>query len=110
MTPPIYERIANLQGLRKLVHKATAEFYQQPGTTDRFKVKASGFNCFDVVERTTGKVVNTAPCFGYGNAYRQSQELEAEQLNVKRFGRLLRDWALRISAILFLFAFFGSHV
>lgn len=112
MTPRISERISNLEGLRKLARKATAEFYQKPGVTDRFKVKASGFNCFEVVERETGKVVSSTPCFGYGNAYRQRKELEASagKFNVKQFGRILRDWALRISLILAVFAFFGSHM
>ena len=77
MTPPISERISRLEVLRRLTRKATAEFYQKPGMTDRFRVKASGFNCFEVVERTTGKVVTPTPCFGYGNAYRQRQELDA---------------------------------
>ena len=112
MHPSIAQRVTALEGLRKLARKATAEFYQKPGVTDRFKVKASGFNCFEVVERETGKVVSSTPCFGYGNAYRQREELEASagKFNVNQFGRFLRDWALRISLILAVFAFFGSHM
>ena len=112
MTPPISERISRLEGLRRLTRKATAEFYQKPGMTDRFRVKASGFNCFEVVERTTGKVVTPTPCFGYGNAYRQRQELEAKttRFSIKEFGKVMRNWALRVGAILTVFAFLGSHL
>lgn len=60
MTPPISEHISNLERLRRLIRKATAEFCQKPGMTDRFRVKASGFNCFEVVEHATGKVVTVA--------------------------------------------------
>ena len=103
---------ATLNGLRKQIHKAEAEFYQKPGMTDRFKVKAAGFNCFDVVERETGKVVTQTPCFGYSNAYRQAIELDStySPLNIKIFGRALSNWALRIGVILTVFAFFGSHL
>ena len=112
MSQTIAQRLSNLEGLRKLTRKATTEFYQKPGVTDRFKVKAAGFNCFEVVERTTGRVVTSAPCFGYSNAYRQTLELEAQGdgFSIRQFGRFLRDWALRISVILTIFAFFGSHV
>ncbi len=112
MTPPISERISRLEGLCRLTRKATAEFYQKPGATERFKVKAAGFNCFEVVERETGKVVTQTPCFGYSNAYRQAIELDSKHspLNIKIFGRALSNWALRIGGILTVFAFFGSHL
>ena len=112
MTPPISERISNLEGLRRRTRKATAKFYQKPGMTDRFRVKAAGFNCFDVVERDTGKVVTQTPCFGYSNAYRQAIEMDSKYspLNIQIFGRALSNWALRIGGILTVFAFFGSHL
>jgi hypothetical protein len=37
-------------------------------------------------------------------------EAKKDQFDVKQFGRFLRDWALRISLTLTVFAFFGSHV
>lgn len=112
MPTSISQSRAILDWLRKLVRKAEAEFYQKPGVTDRFRVKAAGFNCFDVVERETGKVVTQTPCFGYSNAYRQAIELDStySPLNIKIFGRALSNWALRIGAILTVFAFFGSHL
>ena len=112
MPKSIHQSRAILEGVRRRVRKAEAEFYQKPGMTDRFRVKAAGFNCFDVVERKTGKVVTQTPCFGYSNAYRQTIELESKYapLNIKFFGRALSNWALRISATLTVFAFFGSHL
>ena len=112
MPKSISQSRAILEGLRRRVRNAEAEFYQKPGMTDRFRVKAAGFNCFDVVERETGKVVTQTPCFGYNNAYRQAIELDSKYspLNIKLFGRALSNWALRIGVMLTVIAFFGSHL
>ena len=89
--------------------------YQKPNViapplAPRFIVKPTGSNTFEVIERATGRIITER--FGHNNAtaHARKLEVEARQFNIKQFGRHLRDWALRISAILFLFAFFGSHV
>ena len=46
------------------------------------------------------------------NATNHARELEAkaQQFSIKQFGRALSLWALRIGALLAVFAFFGSHM
>ena len=109
------KRCAILEGLRERTRQATAEFYQKsnmiaPPLAPRYIVKPIGGNIFDVIERSTGKIITER--FGHNNATGHARELEAkaDQFSVKQFGRFLRDWALRIGAILTTFAFFGSHV
>ena len=115
MHPSIAQRITVLDGLRARAHQATAEFYQKPGVqppplAPLIIVRPSGNNTFSLINRATGVVV--AERFGHNNATAHARELEAKagQFNVKQFGRILRDWAFRISVMLVLFALFGSHV
>ena len=115
MHPSFAQRVTALEGLRARTRQATAEFYQKPGVmppplAPLIVVRPSGNNTFSLINRATGKVV--AERFGHNNATSHARELEAKarQLNVKQFGRILRDWAFRISVMLVLFAFFGSHV
>ena len=109
------KRCAILEGLRERTRQATAEFYQKPGVqppplAPLIIVRPSGNNTFSLISRATGMVV--AERFGHNNATNHARELEAKaaQFGIKQFGQLLRNWALRISAILAVFAFFGSHL
>lgn len=115
MHQSISQRRAILDGLRERTRQATAEFYQKPGVNPPplaplFIVKPVGGNNFEVLERATGKIV--AQRFGHNNATGCARDLEAKakQFNVKAFGQALSLWALRIGALLAVFAFFGRHV
>ena len=115
MHPSIAQRVTALEGLRARAQQATAEFYQKPGVqppplAPLIIVRPSGNNTFSLINRATGVVV--AERFGHNNATSHARALEAKaaQFGIKQFGQLLRDWALRISAILAVFAFFGSHL
>ena len=115
MHPSIAQRITVLDGLRARAHQATAEFYQKPGVqppplAPLIIVRPSGNNTFSLINRATGMVV--AERFGHNNATSHARALEAKaaQFGIRQFGQLLRGWALRISAILAVFAFFGSHL
>ncbi|WP_338660222.1 hypothetical protein [Pseudomonas bubulae] len=115
MHPSIAQRITVLDGLRARAHQATAEFYQKPGVqppplAPLIIVRPSGNNTFSLINRATGVVV--AERFGHNNATSHARALEAKaaQFGIKQFGQLLRDWALRISAILAVLALFKSHL
>ena len=115
MHPSIAQRITVLDGLRARAHQATAEFYQKPGVqppplAPLIIVRPSGNNTFSLINRATGVVV--AERFGHNNATFHARELEvkATQLNVKQFGNILSNWALRIGVMLTVFTFFGSHM
>ena len=115
MHPSIAQRITVLDGLRARAHQATAEFYQKPGVqppplAPLIIVRPSGNNTFSLINRATGVVV--AERFGHNNATKHARELEAKaaQFDIKLFGKLLQNWALRIAAILAVFVFFGSHL
>lgn len=114
MHPSISQRRAILEGLRERARLATAEFYQKPGVmpptlAPRIIVRAIGDNNFLLIERATGKTV--AERIGHNNATGHARELEAKaaQFSIKQFGKALRNWALRIGAMLAVFVFFGSH-
>ena len=109
------QRVTALEGLRARTCQATAEFYQKPGVmppplAPLIIVRPSGNNTFSLINRATGVVV--AERFGHNNATSHARELEAKaaQFDIKKFGKVLRNWALRIGAILTVFAFFGSHL
>ena len=109
------QRITALEGLRARTRQATAEFYQNSGVmppplAPLIIVRPSGNNTFSLINRATGVVV--AERFGHNNATSHARELEAKaaQFDIKKFGKALRNWALRIGAILTVFAFFGSHL
>ena len=115
MHPSFAQRVTALEGLRARTRQATAEFYQKPGVmppplAPLIIVRPSGNNTFSLINRATGMVV--AERFGHNNATSHARALEAKaaQFGIKQFGQLLRDWALRISAILAVFVFFGSHL
>ena len=115
MHPTISQKRAILEGLRERTSLATAEFYQKAGVialplAPRIIVKPIGGNNFEIIERASGKIITQR--FGHNNATSHARELEAEspRFSIKQFGRILRDWAMRISVMLVLFAFFGSHV
>ena len=115
MHPSFAQRVTALEGLRARARQATAEFYQKPGVqppplAPLIIVRPSGNNTFSLINRATGVVV--AERFGHNNATNHARELEAKaaQFGIKQFGQLLRNWALRISAILAVFTFFGSHL
>ena len=115
MHPSFAQRVTALEGLRERTRQATAEFYQKPGVmppplAPLIIVRPSGNNTFSLINRATGEIMGER--FGHNNDTSHARELEADikRFSVKQFGRHLRDWALRISAILFLFVFFGSHV
>ena len=109
------QRVTALEGLRARTRQATAEFYQKPGVmppplAPLIIVRPSGNNTFSLINRATGVVV--AERFGHNNATNHARELEAKaaQFDIKKFGKALRNWVLRIGAILTVFAFFGSHL
>ena len=109
------QRVTALEGLRARTRQATAEFYQKPGVmppplAPLIIVRPSGNNTFSLINRATGVVM--AERFGHNNATSYARELEAKeaQFDIKKFGKVLRNWALRIGAILTVFAFFGSHL
>lgn len=115
MHPSIAQRITVLDGLRARTQQATAEFYQKPGVqppplAPLIIVRPSGNNTFSLINRATGVIV--AERFGHNNATSHARALEAKaaQFGIKQFGQLLRNWALRISVILAVLAFFGSHL
>ena len=110
----IAKRITALEGLRKRTRQATSEFYQKPGVmppplAPRIIVRDVGENNFLLIERATGKTVSER--ISHNNASDQARELEAKmaQYCIKRFGKALRHWALRIGTILPVFVFFSSH-
>ena len=115
MHPSFAQRVTTLEGLRARARQATAEFYQKPGVqppplSPLIIVRPSGNNTFSLINRATGVVV--AERFGHNNATSHARELEAQaaQFSIKQFGQHLRNWALRIGAILAVFVFFGSHL
>ncbi len=115
MHPSFAQRVTALEGLRARARQATAEFYQKPGVqppplAPLIVVNSSDNNMFTLVNRATGVVVGER--FGHNNATAHARELEAKeaQLNVKQFGKMLSNWALRIGVTLTVFAFFGSHM
>ena len=114
MHPSFAQRVTALEGLRARAHQATAEFYQKPGVqppplAPLIIVRPSGNNTFSLINRTTGVVV--AERFGHNNATAHARELEAKaaQFSIKQFGKALRNWALRIGAMLAVFVFFGRR-
>ena len=115
MHPSIAQRITVLEGLRARTRQATDEFYQKPGVmppplAPLYIVTPLGFDCFEISERATGKVI--AKKVGHNNATERACELEvqARRFSVKQFGRIMRNWTLRVGSILAVFTFFGSHV
>ena len=115
MHPSIAQRITVLEGLRARTRQATDEFYQKPNMiapplAPRYIVKPIGNNIFDVIERSTGKII--AERLGHNNATGHARELEVQtaKFNIKQFGNILSGWALRIGITLTVFAFFGSHM
>ena len=115
MHPSIVQRITVFEGLRARTRQAIDEFYQKPNMiapalAPRYIVKPSGNNTFDVIERSTGKVITER--FGHNNATSHARELEekAAKFSVKQFGKILSSWALRIGITLTVVAFFGSHL
>ena len=109
------KRCAILEGLRERARIATAEFYQKPGVmppplAPLIIVRPIGNNTFSLINRTTGVIV--AERFGHNDATSHAQGLEAKaaQFSIKQFGQLLRNWTLRIGAILAVLVFFGSHL
>ncbi|MEC4167318.1 hypothetical protein VSQ82_08680 [Pseudomonas sp. MS-1(2024)] len=70
----------------------------------------NGNNTFSLINRATGVVL--AERLGHNNATSHVRALEAKeaQFGIKQFGQPLRSWAIRISAILAVFAFLGSHL
>ena len=114
MHPSFAQRVTALEGLRARARQATAEFYQKPGVqppplAPLIIVRPSGNNTFSLINRTTGVVV--AVRFGHNNATAHARELEAKaaQFSIKQFGKALRNWALRIGAMLAVFVFFGRR-
>ena len=114
MHPSFAQRVTALEGLRARARQATAEFYQKPGVqppplAPLIVVHSSGNNMFTLVNRATGVVV--AERFGHNNATAHARELEAKaaQFSIKQFGKALRNWALRIGAMLAVFVFFGRR-
>ena len=114
MHPSFAQRVTALEGLRARARQATAEFYQKPGVqppplAPLIVVHSSGNNIFTLVNRATGVVV--AERFGHNNATAHARELEAKaaQFSIKQFGKALRNWALRIGAMLAVFVFFGRR-
>ncbi|MDY7584933.1 MULTISPECIES: hypothetical protein [Pseudomonas] len=114
MHPSFAQRVTALEGLRARARQATAEFYQKPGVqppplAPLIIVRPSGNNTFSLINRTTGVVV--AERFGHNNATAHARELEAKaaQFSIKQFGKALRNWALRIGAMLAVFVFFGRR-
>ena len=114
MHPSFAQRVTALEGLRARARQATAEFYQKPGVqppplAPLIIVRPSGNNTFSLINRATGVVV--AERFGHNNATAHARELEAKaaQFSIKQFGKALRNWALRIGAMLAVFVFFGSR-
>ena len=115
MHPSIAQRITVLDGLRARARQATAEFYQKPNMiapplAPRYIVKPVGGNIFDVIERSTGKIITER--FGHNNATGHARELEAKeaQFGIKQFGKASLDWALRIAGMMAVFIFLGSHL
>ena len=115
MHPSIAQRIAILEGLRARTRQATEEFYQKPNMIApalalRYIVKPSGNNIFNVIERSTGKIITER--FGHNNATYHARELEvkAAQFGVEQFEKILSRWAFSIGFTLTVFAFFGSHM
>lgn len=85
------QRVTALEGLRARTRQATAEFYQKSGISPPplaplFIVKPIGGNNFEVLERSTGKIV--AQRFGHNNATGHARVLEAKakQFDIKQFG------------------------
>ncbi|NBF14867.1 hypothetical protein GV729_06230 [Pseudomonas sp. Fl4BN2] len=115
MHPSITQRITILEGLRARTRQATDEFYQKPNLVappfaPRYIVKPTGNNIFDVIERSTGKIITER--FGHNNATGHARELEAKEarLGVKQFGKILSLWTLRIGITLTVFALFDCHM
>ena len=109
------KRCAILEGLRERTHQATAEFYQKPGVmppplAPLIIVRPSGKNTFSLINRATGVVV--AERFGHNNAISSARKLEAKsgQFCIKKIGRALTIWALRMAITLTALTIIGSHM
>ena len=115
MHPSIAQRITVIEGLRARTCQATTELYQKPNMiapplAPRYIVKPIGGNIFDVIERSTGKII--AKRFGHNNAIGHARELEAkaDQFSVKQFGKTVRNRTLCIGATLAVLVLFGTHL
>jgi len=115
MHPSIAQRITVIEGLRARTCQATTELYQKPNMiapplVPRYIIKPIGGNIFDVIERSTGKII--AKRFGHNNAIGHARELEAkaDQFSVKQFGKTVRNRTLCIGATLAVLVLFGTHL
>ncbi len=118
MDPTIKQRLAIFHGLRLRAELTPTEFRQMAGVDQpiqalRFTVIPRGNNTFEIVERATGKTKGER--FGHHNACQFAQQLEdhtkghhGRYSTVKLFGKLLLRWALALTALLSIFAFYGT--
>ena len=115
MHPSISQSRAILEGLRARVRQATAEFYQKPGVmppplAPLYIVTSLGFDCFEISERATGKVIIKKVGHNNATAHARVLEAQAQRFSIKQFGKILSSWALRTGIMLTVFAFFGSNL
>lgn len=113
MHPALSQRRAILEGLRERARRATAEFYQKPNMiapplAPRYIVKPTGNNIFDVIERSTGKIITER--LGHNNATGHALKLEekAGKVSVKQLARALSIWTLSLGATLAALVFISS--
>lgn len=119
MNSAIQQSQAVLQALRARVQLSTSEMYvmigrEEPVKAPRFNVVPLGKNLFDVVERSTG--VSRGARTGHDGACQYADQLErnadffsAAKATSRRFGFRMLRWTIGFSAMMALFAYYGTQ-
>jgi hypothetical protein len=118
MNQTIRQSQAILQGLRLRTSLETSTMYQmigrdEPVRVPRYNVVPRGSNTFVVIDRSTGTLKGER--LGHAHACQLAQQLEdnadlfaSTRSTTKQFaGRMLR-WALVLTAMLLVFAYYGA--
>lgn len=109
------QRVTAIEGLRTRTRQAITEFYQRPGVqppplAPLIIVCPSGNNTFSLINRATGVVVAERFCHNTVTKHAREREANAAQFGIKRFGKFLRNWALRSGVILAMLTLFSSYL
>jgi len=109
------QRVTALEGLRTRTRQATTELYQRPDVQSPplaplIIVCPSGNNTFSLINRASGVVVAERFCHNTATKYAREREANVAQFGIKRFGKILRNRALRIGVILAMLTLFSSYL
>ena len=118
MNQTIRQSQAILQGLRLRTSLETSTMYQmigrdEPVRAPRYNVLPRGNNTFVVINRSTGTPKGER--FGHDNACQYAQQLEesadffaSTRSAAKHFAGWMLRWALVLTAMLLVFAYYGA--